>query len=193
MTANHLESRLAWVDLEMTGLNPSRDVILEIATIVTDADLEIIAECADLVVSWPNEILARMNGIVRKMHQKNGLMERVQSASLRLGDAEKQTLAFLKEHCPEGKIPLCGNSVWMDRHFLNRQMPRVESYLHHRVVDVSSIKELARRWRPDLLANAPQKPESHRALDDIRASIEELRHYREVWLSAKPSPGFASN
>lgn len=170
---------LVWIDLEMTGLNPANNVILEIATLVTNSNLDILAEGPNLVVHWPEPILARMGPIVRKMHSKNGLTERVRAATLKLGEAEAQTLEFLREHCQPRTSPLCGNSIWMDRVFLGRQMPRIDSHLHHRVIDVSSIKELARRWRPDLFDRAPSKPESHRALDDIRASIAELQFYRE--------------
>ena len=184
MTYHASEQPMVWIDLEMTGLNPNRDVVLEIATIVTDAHLRVVAEGPNLVVTWPEEILARMGGIVRRMHDKNGLTERVRASKMRLGEAEKQTAAFIRQHCSEKSSPLCGNSVWMDRIFLQRQMPSIESYLHHRVIDVSTIKELARRWRPELLESAPPKPETHRALDDIRASIDELRHYRDVWFQS---------
>jgi len=180
MAEQDREARLVWIDLEMTGLNPRQDVILEIASIVTEPDLEVVAEGPCLPVHWPEEILARMKPIVRNMHTKNGLIERVREATLRLSEAERQTMQFLREHCTEKASPLCGNTVWMDRVFLMGQMPQVDAFLHHRVVDVSSLKELARRWRPDALQNAPTKPDSHRALDDIRASVEELRHYREV-------------
>lgn len=169
---------LVWIDLEMTGLDPARDVILEVATLVTDNSLEILAEGPAIVIRRPREVLDAMIPIVRDMHAKNGLIERCLASGIGPAQAELETLDFVKTWCKERSAPLCGNSVWMDRLFLNRQMAAVDDWLHHRCIDVSTLKELARRWRPEVASSAPQKPETHRALDDIRASITELKHYR---------------
>ena len=172
---------LAWLDLEMTGLDPQHHVILEIATLVTDDDLEVVAEGPDLVVYQPLEAMTRMCTKVRSMHTRSGLLSRVESSTVSLEDARERTLAFLQEHIPEsGVVPLCGNSIGTDRRFLARYMPEVEDYLHYRSVDVSTLKELARRWHPELHARSPKKVNSHRALDDIRESLDELRWYRRV-------------
>lgn len=170
-------SRLVWVDLEMTGLDPATCAIVEIATLVTDSQLNIVAEGPSLIVHQPEPTLASMTDFVRTMHEKNGLLERVRVSTITLEDAERQTLAFLESQVDRGTAPLCGNSVWKDRQFLERYMPKVIAHLHYRMVDVSTIKELARRWYPsrDVL---PKKREVHRALDDIRESIGELAHYR---------------
>jgi oligoribonuclease len=172
---------LAWMDLEMTGLDPARHVIVEIATIVTDDDLEIVAEGPDLVVHATDDELSRMDDFVRAMHTSSGLLETIRSSELSLADAGAQTLAFLREHIPNQRsVPLCGNSIGTDRRFLAVHLPEIEEHLHYRSVDVSTLKELARRWAPSVLAGAPEKAGSHRALDDIRESIEELRHYRRA-------------
>lgn len=173
---------LAWMDLEMTGLDPENNVVVEIATIVTDDELEIIAEGPDLVVHQPDTELAKMDDVVTKMHGKSGLTDEIRASTLSLADANERTLAFLKEHITEpGTVPLCGNSIGTDRRFLARWLPDIENFLHYRSVDVSSIKELARRWYPEELAQVPPKQGSHRALDDIRESIVELRHYRRLF------------
>jgi len=172
---------LAWMDLEMTGLDPERHVIVEIATIITDDDLDIVAEGPDLVVHATDEELARMDEVVVRMHTESGLLDRIRSSPLTLADAGAQTLAFLREHLPEARtVPLCGNSIGTDRRFLARHLPEIEDHLHYRSVDVSTIKELAKRWMPELLREAPVKVGAHRALDDIRESIEELRFYRRA-------------
>lgn len=172
---------LAWMDLEMTGLDPDRHVIVEIATLITDDDLELVAEGPDLVIHQPPEALALMDDYVREMHTRSGLLEQIEASTVTPEQAAAETLAFLKEHIPEpGTVPLCGNSIGTDRRFLARWFPEIENYLHYRSVDVSTIKELARRWYPDLLAGAPKKARGHRALDDIRESLEELRYYRKV-------------
>jgi len=169
------------MDLEMTGLDPDRHVIVEIATIVTDDDLNIVAEGPDLVVHATDEQLAEMDEVVVRMHTDSGLLDRIRSSELSLAEAGAQTLAFLREHVPEARtVPLCGNSIGTDRRFLARHLPEIEDHLHYRSVDVSTIKELAKRWMPDLLAGAPAKVGTHRALDDIRESIEELRFYRQA-------------
>lgn len=169
--------RMVWVDLEMTGLDPETCVIVEIATIVTDAQLNVIAEGPCLVIHQPEEELARMNPFVRDLHTRSGLLSRIQESTVSLAEAEAATHAFLEAHIPKGTTPLCGNSVWKDRAFLERYMPRVVGLLHYRMVDVSTLKELVKRWYPAPY-HAQKKKEVHRALDDIRESIEELRWYR---------------
>ena len=170
---------LAWMDLEMTGLDPGHDLILEIATLITDDELALVAEGPDLVVSAPREALDAMEAVVRTMHTKSGLLAAVEASTLSLADAGAATLAFLREHIPHPRtVPLCGNSIGTDRRFLAAQLPEVEDYLHYRSVDVSTIKELCRRWYPDAAESAPRKVGGHRALDDIRESVDELRYYR---------------
>ena len=171
---------LVWMDLEMTGLDPAHNVIVEIATIVTDDELEIVAEGPDLVVHQPPEALALMEEIVLTMHTRSGLLPAIEASTTTLEDAGAQTLEFIRAHVPEARtVPLCGNSIGTDRRFLAEYLPEIEEYLHYRSVDVSTIKELARRWSPQVLSGAPRKATSHRALDDIRESIAELRYYRE--------------
>lgn len=172
------EPRLVWVDLEMTGLEPETCSIVEIATLVTDANLNVIAEGPSLVVRPPESALATMNDFVRELHTRSGLLERIGRSGVSIAEAEAATVGFLEQHCEKGTSPLCGNSVWKDRAFLEREMPRVIAMLHYRMVDVSTIKELVRRWYPSSY-QAPKKREVHRALDDIRESLEELRWYRE--------------
>ncbi len=170
-----------WMDLEMTGLDHDHDVIVEIATIVTDDDLAIVAEGPDLVVHADEDALARMGDVVTDMHTSSGLLEQIRASTVDLATAGAETLAFIQEHVPEPRtVPLCGNSIGTDRRFLARWLPEIEEHLHYRSVDVSSVKELARRWYPDAVAKAPGKHGSHRALDDIRESIAELRYYREA-------------
>ena len=165
----------------MTGLDHDRDVIVEIATLVTEDELNILAEGPDLVVHADEDALARMNDTVRTMHTSSGLLPAIRSSTLELADAGEQTLAFIREHVPEPRtVPLCGNSIGTDRRFLARWLPEIEEHLHYRSVDVSSIKELARRWYPEAVTKAPGKHGTHRALDDIRESIAELRYYREA-------------
>ena len=172
---------LVWMDLEMTGLDHDRDVIVEIATIVTDDDLAIVAEGPDLVVHADEDALARMGDVVRTMHTSSGLLEQIRASSVDLTEAGAQTLAFIREHVSEPRtVPLCGNSIGTDRRFLAKWLPEIEEYLHYRSVDVSSVKELAKRWYPESVTKAPGKHGSHRALDDIRESIAELRYYREA-------------
>ncbi|MGB1608811.1 MAG: oligoribonuclease [Ilumatobacteraceae bacterium] len=172
---------LVWMDLEMTGLDHTTDVIVEIATLITDDELEIVAEGPDLVVHQSDEVLAAMNDVVTEMHTASGLLDEIRSSTLGLDEAGRLTLEFIREHCPDaGPVPLCGNSIGTDRRFLAAYLPEIESHLHYRSVDVSSIKELARRWSPEVLQQAVRKPNSHRALDDIRASVDELRLYRDL-------------
>ncbi len=176
---NGASQRMVWVDLEMTGLDPATSTIVEIATIVTESDLSIVAEGPDLIIHQPEQVLAQMNDFVRDMHTRSGLLERIRASSISMDEAAAQTLAFLSEHCAPGSAPLCGNSVWKDRSFLERYMPELIRFLHYRIVDVSSIKELARRWYPAEM-QAPKKKETHRALLDVRESIEELLFYRKT-------------
>jgi oligoribonuclease len=169
------------MDLEMTGLEPARHVIVEIATIITDDELEVVAEGPDLIVHQPEEALAGMDDFVRNMHTSSGLLEAIRESKVTLEDAGKATLEFIRAHVPEPRsVPLCGNSIGTDRRFLDAQLPEIEQHLHYRSVDVSTIKELARRWYPDVVAAAPPKVSAHRALDDIRESIAELRYYRST-------------
>ena len=167
------------MDLEMTGLEPARNVIVEIATLVTDDDLAIVAEGPDLVVSATPEQLAAMDDVVRDMHTRSGLLPAIEASTVTLEAAGRETLAFIREHVPEARtVPLCGNSIGTDRRFLAAYLPEIENYLHYRSVDVSTVKELATRWYPGALGRVPKKASSHRALDDIRESIDELRWYR---------------
>lgn len=177
---------LVWMDLEMTGLDPACHVIVEIATIITDDNLDVVAEGPDIVVHQPDDALALMDQVVVDMHTKSGLLELIKASTTTLDDAGRQTLEFIKQHVPTARtVPLCGNSIGMDRRFLATYLPEIENHLHYRSVDVSSVKELVRRWYPGLLNGRVQKQGSHRALDDIRESVAELRFYREhVFLPA---------
>ena len=167
------------MDLEMTGLDPARDGIVEIATLVTDDNLEIVAEGPDLVIAIDDTMLDGMSDVVRDMHTKSGLLGAIKETTTTLEEAASATLAFLKEHIVEpGTVPLCGNSIGTDRRFLAARMPEVEAFLHYRSVDVSTVKELARRWYPDAYNNAPKKAGGHRALEDIKESIGELKYDR---------------
>jgi oligoribonuclease len=168
------------MDLEMTGLDPAKDVIVEIATLVTDDKLEIVAEGPDLVVHQPDEALAGMADVVRDMHTRSGLLPAIQASTTSLSEAGAATLDFVRQHVPTPRsVPLCGNSIGTDRRFLAVHLPEIENYLHYRSVDVSTIKELALRWAPAVVEAAPKKATTHRALDDIRESVAELRWYRE--------------
>lgn len=169
------------MDLEMTGLDPTKDVIVEIATLVTDDNLEVVAEGPDLVVSQPVGKLETMEQVVHDMHTQSGLLEAIKVSQVTLEEAGRATLEFIKAHVPEPRtVPLCGNSIGTDRRFLVRYLPDIEEYLHYRSVDVSTLKELARRWFPEVLATAPRKDTAHRALEDIRESVSELRFYRDA-------------
>jgi oligoribonuclease len=172
---------LAWMDLEMTGLDPARHVVVEIATLLTDDELQPIAEGPDIVIHATDAELEQMDDFVRAMHTRSGLLAEIQASPVSLAEAAKQTLAFLTAHIPEARsVPLCGNSIGTDRRFLALQMPDIENFLHYRSIDVSTIKELCRRWYPDVLAAVPPKREAHRALGDIRESIAELAYYRST-------------
>jgi oligoribonuclease len=171
---------LVWMDLEMTGLDHTKDAIVEIATVVTDDDLEVIADGPDIVVHQPDEVLAAMDPFVVDMHTRSGLLAAIKVSTTSLEEAGAQTLDFIRQHVPEPRtVPLCGNSIGTDRRFLAAYLPEIEDYLHYRSIDVSSIKELVRRWYPKIRQARPQKLGAHRALDDIRDSIEEMRYYRE--------------
>lgn len=181
------------MDLEMTGLDPKQHVIVEIATLITDDDLNIVAEGPELVIHATEEELSKMDKVVVDMHAKSGLTEQIRASTVTLEEAGAQTLAFLKEHLDEGKVPLCGNSIGMDRRFLTEYLPEIEHYLHYRSVDVSTIKELARRWFPEALQSAPRKDVAHRALDDIKESVKELQHYRSVVFINPPTQASADS
>ena len=169
------------MDLEMTGLDPTVDRIVEIATLVTDDDLEVVAEGPDLVVATPEDALASMAPVVLEMHTSSGLLEQIRSSTTTLADAGAATLEFIRQHVSEPRtVPLCGNSIGMDRRFLAAYLPEIEEYLHYRSIDVSTVKELARRWYPEALAAQPRKAAAHRAMDDIRESVAELRHWRST-------------
>lgn len=178
------------MDLEMTGLDPARHVIVEIATLLTDDELRPIAEGPDIVVRATSDQLDQMDDVVRTMHTRSGLLAAIQTSAIAMADAGRQTLEFLRTHIAEPRtVPLCGNSIGTDRRFLAAQLPEVENFLHYRSIDVSSIKELCRRWYPDVLPGAPDKREAHRALDDIRESIAELAYYRSTIFTRMSGPG----
>ncbi|MXW98172.1 MAG: oligoribonuclease [Acidimicrobiaceae bacterium] len=177
------------MDLEMTGLDPGFHSIVEIAALITDDDLEIVATGPDLVIHQPEEALARMDDTVRTMHTTSGLLEQVRSSTVSLADAGAAVLGFLREHIDEPRtVPLCGNSIGTDRRFLAQYLPEIENFLHYRSIDVSTVKELARRWQPSVYEGAPAKAGGHRALDDITESLEELRWYRRAgFIGIQPS------
>jgi oligoribonuclease len=174
------DNNLIWIDLEMTGLNPDSDVIIEIATLVTDANLNLLAEGPVFAVHQSDEILNGMDEWNTNQHGKSGLTQRVRESKVSAAQAEAETLAFLQNWVAKGKSPICGNSICQDRRFLVRGMPNLENYFHYRNLDVSTIKELARRWRPEVLAGV-KKSGAHLAMDDIKDSVEELKHYRETF------------
>jgi len=171
---------LVWIDLEMTGLDVSSERIIEIATLITDAELNVVAEGPELVIHQSDELLAAMDEWNTEHHGASGLTDRVRASEVSEAMAEVQTLELVARHCAKRKCPLAGNSIYMDRMFLSRYMPRLEAYVHYRNVDVSTVKELVRRWYPAVLEQAPKKNERHRAMDDIRESIAELQFYRDA-------------
>jgi oligoribonuclease len=181
--------RLVWIDCEMTGLELSHDLLIEVACIVTDGELNELGDGIDLVINAPEQALLEMDPVVVKMHRDSGLDKAVLASTLTVPEAEAQVLAFIREHAPEaGKAPLCGNSIATDRGFLARDMPELDTFLHYRMVDVSSVKELARRWYPRAYYASPEKRGGHRALTDIRESVEELRYYRHAIFVPQPGP-----
>jgi oligoribonuclease len=171
------EDNLIWIDLEMTGLDPVNDTIIEIATLVTDKHLNVLAEGPVIAIRQPESALDGMDEWNQRVHGQSGLIERVRASESDMRSAELHTLEFLQQHVPERASPMCGNSICQDRRFLARLMPELEAYFHYRNLDVSTIKELARRWAPDVLAGY-RKHSSHQAMDDIRGSVAELSHYR---------------
>lgn len=183
-----MSDRLVWIDCEMTGLDLEKDALIEVAALVTDYDLNVLGEGVDIVIKPPAEALAQMIDFVRNMHVTSGLLDELEHGTT-LADAEEKVLAYIREHCPDGSRPaLGGNSVGTDRAFLARDMPNLEGFLHYRNVDVSSIKELSKRWYPRAYFAAPAKRGNHRALADIQESIEELRYYRELVFVPQPGP-----
>ncbi|MEV0845579.1 oligoribonuclease [Streptomyces sp. NPDC049954] len=183
-----MNDRMVWIDCEMTGLSLAKDALIEVAALVTDSELNILGDGVDIVIRPPDEALETMPEVVRDMHTASGLLTELAGGTT-LAEAEEQVLAYVREHVKEpGKAPLCGNTVGTDRNFLARDMAELEGYLHYRIVDVSSVKELARRWYPKAYFNAPAKAGNHRALADIRESITELRYYREAVFVPHPGP-----
>lgn len=177
--AEHKEQNLVWIDLEMTGLCPEKDHILEIASLVTDNQLNIIAQGPALIVHQPQNALLGMNDWVRQQHTRTGLLDAVNRSPIMLEQAEQETLNFLSNYCIAGLSPLCGNSVWQDRSFMRLLMPRLNNFLHYRIIDVTSIKEVVKRWYPHDPHAEFKKHDCHRALDDIKESVAELVHYRK--------------
>lgn len=181
--------RIVWVDLEMTGLDTSRHVIVEVAALVTDAQLEILDDGLDLVVHATEDELAEMDDFVLNMHTENGLLDEIRSSSVSIKEAEDAVLALIEKHCdPDHPAPLAGNSIATDRSFIREQMPRLDAALHYRMIDVSTIKELSRRWFPRAYYNQPEKGLAHRALADIVESIQELDYYRRCVFTPAPGP-----
>jgi oligoribonuclease len=176
-----MAANLIWMDLEMTGLDPETDLIIEMATIVTDSELNVLAEGPVLAIAVPEERLAAMDEWNQTHHSASGLLERVRKSDVGMAEAEARTLDFVSRYAEKDSAPLCGNTIWQDRRFLARYMKTLEGYLHYRIIDVSSLKELVSRWRPELL-NGFTKQNTHTALSDIRESIEELRYYRTHFL-----------
>jgi len=187
-----MNDRLVWIDCEMTGLDIERDALVEIACLVTDGELALLDHGVDLVIKPPAEAVDQMVDVVREMHTASGLLAEL-AAGVTLAEAQEQVLRYVRGHVPEPrKVPLCGNSIATDRTFIARDMPELDTYLHYRMVDVSSIKELARRWYPRAYFASPQKHGGHRALADIRESIQELRYYREAIFVPSPGPDSAT-
>jgi oligoribonuclease len=187
-----VNDRLVWIDCEMTGLDIARDALIEIACLVTDSDLTLLDEGVDVIIKPPAEALAEMPDVVRDMHTKSGLLEEL-AGGLTVAEAEDIVLSYVRGHVAEAKrVPLCGNSIATDRWFIARDMPDLDGYLHYRMVDVSSIKELSRRWYPRAYFATPDKHGGHRALADIRESVQELRYYREAVFVPQPGPDTAT-
>ncbi|MEO3750173.1 oligoribonuclease [Streptomyces sp. B6B3] len=183
-----MNDRMVWIDCEMTGLSLTDDALIEVAALVTDSELNVLGEGVDIVIRPPEAALESMPEVVRAMHTASGLLSELPDG-VTMEEAERRVLDYVREQVPEpGKSPLCGNSIGTDRGFLARDMPRLESHLHYRVIDVSSVKELARRWYPRVYFNSPEKNGNHRALADIKESIAELRYYREAIFVPRPGP-----
>ena len=183
-----MTDRLVWIDCEMTGLDLTRDALVEIACIVTDGQLNVVDDGIDVIIKPPAEALDHMPEVVREMHTTSGLLDEL-PAGVTVGEAQEAVLAYIRQHVPEAKkVPLCGNSIATDRSFLARDMPELDEFLHYRMVDVSSIKELARRWYPRAYFASPPKHGGHRALADILESVRELRYYREAIFVPQPGP-----
>ncbi|HET6504426.1 MAG TPA: oligoribonuclease [Amycolatopsis sp.] len=184
-----MTDRLVWIDCEMTGLDLAKDALIEIAALVTDADLTVLGDGLDLVIHAGDDVLATMPDVVRDMHARSGLTEEVRRSTVTLEEAERRVLEYVREHVPEpGGAPLAGNSIATDRGFISRDMPALDAHLHYRMVDVSSIKELVRRWYPRIYYAKPEKGLAHRALADIKESIGELRYYRRTAFVPLPGP-----
>ena len=188
-TPDATDDRLVWLDLEMTGLDVRRHVIVEVAALVTNGELEELDEGIDLVVHQDTAALGEMDDFVRAMHTRSALLPAIEASTLSLADAGAQALEYVRAHVPTaGTAPMCGNSIGVDRRFLDHQLPELDAYLHYRSIDVSSLKELCRRWYPTVYKQRPGKAETHRALADVRESIAELRFYREHLLTPSDSP-----
>jgi len=184
-----MSDRLVWIDCEMTGLDLGSDLLVEVAAVVTDSELNVLGKGVDVVIGATAEQLERMPEVVREMHATSGLTDAVLASSVTVQEAEQAVLAYVREWVPEpNKAPLCGNSIATDRGFLTRDMPALDAWLHYRMVDVSSIKELARRWYPRVYFNAPKKDGGHRALADVLESVQELRYYRAALFVPHPGP-----
>ncbi|MEC4719684.1 oligoribonuclease [Noviherbaspirillum sp. CPCC 100848] len=177
------EFNLVWVDMEMTGLDPDSDRIIEVACVVTDAELNILAEGPVFAIHQPDEVLDKMDAWNKGTHGRSGLIDRVKASTVSEADAETTLIEFLKRHVPAGKSPMCGNSICQDRRFMVRGMPKLEAFFHYRNLDVSTLKELCRRWKPEI-SSGFKKHQKHTALADIIESIEELRYYREHFIKA---------
>lgn len=177
---NESPTKLVWMDLEMTGLDPERDLIIEMATLITDSDLNIIAEGPEIVIHRPANLFETMDDWNREQHTKSGLWAKVLESKISQIEAEQQTLSFLKQHIGPRESPLCGNSIWQDRRFIAKYMKDLDNYLHYRLIDVSTIKILGKLWYPKDMEKGVEKKSAHRALDDIRESIEELKLYRQA-------------
>lgn len=187
-----VNERLVWIDCEMTGLDMVNDALIEVAALVTDFDLKVLGEGVDIIVKPPAEALEQMIPFVRTMHENSGLLEELEDG-VTLAEAEERVLAYIREHCaPDSRPPLAGNTVSTDRLFIARDMPTLDAFMHYRIVDVSSIKELSRRWYPKAYFGAPEKRGNHRALADIQESIEELRYYRDAVFVPSPGPDSAA-
>jgi oligoribonuclease len=183
------DDKLVWIDCEMTGLELDRDALIEIAVLITDVDLNVVGQGLDIVIGCADDVLDTMVPFVQQMHETSGLTQLVRQSTITLGEAERQVLDYIKQYVAEPKsAPLCGNSIATDRGFIARDMPQIDEYLHYRMIDVSSIKELARRWYPRVYFGQPQKGLAHRALADIYESVQELRYYRRTLFVPPPGP-----